>query len=359
MKLHLFAGLILAALLAVGGCSQKAPEAADVTAQAADIDKTADTAKAVTRETTSGPVHAVVSLRPEKPVLGDQIKLTLTVDAEQGVNFDMPEFGDQLGRFNIAGFRPTETVRGDGRLQKQQEYTLDVPRSGKLRLPSFLVEFSDSRDGSAPSEIHELLTEEITFEVASVLPEGNVTSELHAPIGELPELVFEEEKVVWPWAAGGIAAFLALAAAAFVLATRKKQIPALPPHVVALAALDNLENNGIPTNAQALNLWHFRLSNIVREYVEGQFSLHAPRLTTEEFFELVKSGDKLEGDDRAIICRFLQQSDRIKFSGCIPTKEESSAVLKDARLFVRKTMPSELPADESQAKSQQAKGGAA
>ena len=102
----------------------------------------------LSRDTTLGPVHAVVSLSDSNPVLGTLVTLTLTVDAPSDVVVTMPEFGDQLGKFGIVDFKPSERVREDGRTEYVQRYSLDLPMSGRLRTPSFLVEFTDRREGS-------------------------------------------------------------------------------------------------------------------------------------------------------------------------------------------------------------------
>jgi len=104
----LIAGLSLAQF----GCGT--PEAGDAQANVSEQSAVAPGGQGDSRETVLGPVRAVVNLSHRAPVLGEQITLSLTVDAEPDVVVSMPEFGDQLGRFGIADYRATETVSETG-----------------------------------------------------------------------------------------------------------------------------------------------------------------------------------------------------------------------------------------------------
>ncbi|MBQ9394105.1 MAG: hypothetical protein IJU23_01120 [Proteobacteria bacterium] len=328
--------LLLALCLTFAGCeTQPEVDTAPVETVEQPTDKTP-----VSRENTLGPVHAVVTLSNETPRLGEPIELTLTVDTEQGVLVTMPDFGDQLGKFSIANFRSSDTVRPDGRNEYVQSYTLDLPMSGRLKTPSFLVEFTDSRpDSDQKDSIQELLTDEITFEVQSVFADGEVPQELYPAEGELPELVIPESKKapIWPWFL--LAFAIAVSGGVIYFATRPKKKKILPADVVALKALDDMEKKDIPVEAKAVDAWYVELSSVIRYYIEGRFDLHAPRLTTEEFFELTKSSDMLNNDEKVRIRKLLEYSDRVKFTDFVPSQDDSRDMLKEARKFVLDTRP--------------------
>ena len=203
-------GILLAVALSLASCAQEVendPSVVENVAQKTDT-------SSISREKTLGPVHAVVTLSPEKPVLGDTVTLILDVDADPEVDVEMPEFGDQLGRFNIAEFRPTKELLENGRMHYAQMYRLDLPMSGKLRIPSFLVEFTDNRESAqadVKGKIQELLTEEVTFEVASLLPEGQVLKDLNPVRPALEELVLPGERSSWGWLVALLVALVGLA----------------------------------------------------------------------------------------------------------------------------------------------------
>lgn len=305
----------------------------------------------LSRDTTLGPVHAVVSLSDSNPVLGTLVTLTLTVDALSDVVVTMPEFGDQLGKFGIVDFKPSERVREDGRTEYVQRYSLDLPMSGRLRTPSFLVEFTDRREGSeSGGGIQELMTEEMSFEVRSVFADGEVPGELAPARGALEALVIPETGGrSWGWFVAGFVALVA--GMVCVVAWRRRRAPkaAPPADVVALGALDALEKRGIPSDWAGIDAWYVELSGIVRAYVEGRFDVCAPRLTTEEFFELARRSDVLGDEEKHLIHKLLERADRVKFTHFVPEPEETSQMLADARRFVEETRGSVVEKGESDA----------
>ena len=338
MKRNRLIGICLALSLLVTACQQEVepvPPVSENTAQAQDETP-------LSRETTIGPVHARVTMSPQKPVLGDLVTLTLDVDADAAVEVEMPEFGDQLGRFNIAEFRPSKQLLDNGRMRYTQTYRLDLPMSGKLRIPSFLVEFTDNRasaQADVKGRVQELLTEEVTFEVESLLPQGEVMTELNPVQPALEELVLVQAGRSYAWLAA-LLAFLAGVAALVVWRVRRKAVEVvLPPDVVAFMGLDALEKSGIPTDADALDDWYVRLSGILRKYVEGRFALHAPRMTTEEFLRLAQASDQLAREEIESIREILEKSDRVKFTEFLPAQGETIALLGETRRFVERTRP--------------------
>lgn len=296
----------------------------------------------LSRETTLGPVHAVVSMTPEKPTLGDQVTLTIDVDADPAIEVEMPEFGDQLGRFNIAEFRPSKQLLDNGKMRYVQVYRLDLPMSGKLRIPSFLVEFTDNRESAQPDvrgKVQELLTEEVSFDVASLLPEGEVMKDLNPTRPHLEELVLPQDSPSYAWIMALLAIVVAAGTAAFWISRRKKPEIILPPHVVAIRDLEILEKKGIPSEPDDVDNWYVELSGILRKYVEGRFELHAPCLTTQEFLECAGASNVLKNDEKNRIREILEKSDRVKFTDFIPPQSDSIAILGETRRFIESTRP--------------------
>ncbi len=340
--------ILLAVALSMASCTQEVdnnPSAGENAVQTSDV-------SSISREKTVGPVHARITMSPEKPVLGDTVTLTLDVDADPAIEVEMPEFGDQLGRFNISEFRPSKELLDNGRMHYAQTYRLDLPMSGKLRIPSFLVEFTDNREeaqADVKGKVQELLTEEVTFEVESLIPDGEVMKDLNPVRPALEELVLPGERSPFAWIAAILAAIATIAFGIVAWIRRKTVEIVLPPHVVAIRDLDDLEKQGIPSDADAIDDWYVRLSGILRKYVEGRFALQAPRLTTEEFLQLARSSDKLGKDDVEIIRDILDKSDRVKFTEFIPAQSESISVLGETRRFIEKTRPVETEEAQKQA----------
>ena len=113
--------------------------------------------------------------------------------------------------------------------------------------------------------------------------------------------------------------------------------------------LEALEKRGIPSDWAGIDAWYVELSGIVRAYVEGRFDVCAPRLTTEEFFELARRSDVLGDEEKHLIHKLLERADRVKFTHFVPEPEETSQMLADARRFVEETRCSVVEKGESDA----------
>ena len=305
-----------AALIAVAGTCEERPEADDPL-------------RAVTRE---GPVNATVTLAPAKPRLGDPMTLTLVVETEPGVSVEMPSFGDALGRFTIVDFAPRAETADDGGTRLSQRYTLQATVSGRHRVPRLRLEFVDDRPSRGDGEPRELLTDEIGFEVASVLPDGAAAGELRPVRGPLPELEGTWLERRWPWLAGG-AAVLAGAAGILAWLRRAAARVRLTAFDRARARLARLRGQGLP-GPERVDPWYVELSDIVRRYVEERFSLRAPELTTEEFLLEAGRSAELSPTHRDLLSDFLERCDRVKFARYSPGESESREALEVASRFL-------------------------
>jgi hypothetical protein len=134
----------------------------------------------------------------------------------------------------------------------------------------------------------------------------------------------------WLWALLAVAAI----GIALWLWRRRKPTAATatiaPPTAseIALAALQRLRQENPPV--EEFYTW---LSDIVRQYIEGQFGLHAPERTTEEF--LVEAS--LRAEHMALLGAFLQESDLVKFARHRPGADDMARAYGAAEKFVRDT----------------------
>ena len=353
-------GVLIGALgAALAGCAGESDRPAESAAETP--------AEGISHTSEVGPVRATVTLSPKQPVLGDPLTLALEVEAEAGVEIEMPAFGEALGRFEIVQFVPREQRDAGGKLVASQTYTLQAPMSGRQRVPPLQVEFVDRRSAgqggaggaspaaggvggasaAAPEEVQELLTEEIPIEIGSVLPEGAVAAELRPERVALPL-----RSRVQLYAGIGLGALVLLGAGGF-LAVRAWQRAArrqvrISAYDRAMTRLRELEQRGLPSPGQgqsasapapalAIDVWYVELSAIVRRYLEDRYGLRAPELTTEEFLREAQRSGQLSSTHRDLLSDFLVRCDRVKFARYEPDEEESRQALASARTFLEET----------------------
>lgn len=310
-----------------------------------DADKPSDTSQeeGQTISSRSGPVTATVSFFPKTAKLGDPLTLILTVRAKEGVEVQMPAFGEALGRFAILDYAPTTRTLKDGGTEHVQRYSLDSPMSGVRTIPPLRVEFIDRRQDDQ-EEVYELLTEKVSVTIESVLPEGDITEELRPPRDKLPERFVDRKEFIW----GILLAVILLGGLVIYLVYRRRLGRAERARVsafdVAWGGLSHLESDGMPEADQA-DRWYVELSGIVRTYIEDRFGLKAPELTTEEFIRVAWRSEVLTREHRPLLHSFLEKCDQVKFAGYRPGKQESAEAIGSARRFLEETKVFEIQAN--------------
>ena len=107
-----------------------------------------------------------------------------------------------------------------------------------------------------------------------------------------------------------------------------------PPsaYEVALRALQRLREENPPVEQ-----FYTRLSDIVRHYLEGRFSLRAPERTTEEFLYEVSQNGTLSQMHKELLGAFLQESDLVKFARHQPDSADQQRAFAAAERFVEET----------------------
>ena len=315
-------------LAALGACSEPAATVAP--------DRFADAKTVVVEE---GPVTARVALAPIDPEVGDRLHLLIEVTAAPGVDVAMPAFADALGRYAIVDFRPVQRTDADGSFQSQR-YTLDAPFSGRQRIPRLRMTFTDRRD-DVPKE-YEILTDEIPFEVRSVLPSSDFAAVLDPLRGELDLPM----PLRWLWFALGAILVVGVGYVGYRRWSAQRAIEFVElAHERALRRLDVLERTGLP-DAPSVDRWYVELSDIVRRYIEERFDLRAPELTTEEFLTVAENSVDL-GERQTLLKAFLERCDAVKFARYSPEQAESRDAIASARRFLEETAVAETPAGES------------
>lgn len=177
------------------------------------------------------------------------------------------------------------------------------------------------RDGEIPETPVRILCEggpDGKIEITGKIPGFTVHPAAFDPQKDL-EIASEvvpakEEPFHWIWYL--ITGLILLAIAAWLI-FRWKQSQKTPPEpfwVTALNKITNLQNlhtaNGITPEAAVICL-----TDIVRNFLEKQFSLRAERQTTSEFlFTLQNDNSPLDVEQRRFLREFLSAADMIKFA---------------------------------------------
>ena len=108
----------------------------------------------------------------------------------------------------------------------------------------------------------------------------------------------------------------------------------IDPYDEALQAIEELQAK--KTNIQP-KPFVFRLSEILRIYIQKRFKMPAMELTGEEFIIEILSNPFSSGNYEALLREFVSQGDRVKYSKETTENSQISLLLDSALYFVKDT----------------------
>ena len=108
----------------------------------------------------------------------------------------------------------------------------------------------------------------------------------------------------------------------------KPVAPPPTPLEIALAALQRLREADLPVAE-----FYTQLADIVRQFIEGRFGLHAPERTTEEFLAEANLTER----HLALLRTFLVEADLVKFARHRPGQADRQRAFAAAENFVRES----------------------
>ncbi|MFA6568059.1 MAG: hypothetical protein WCS96_07595 [Victivallales bacterium] len=123
--------------------------------------------------------------------------------------------------------------------------------------------------------------------------------------------------------------------------SRNQSVEAPPPWDIALAEFSRLRVQ-LKENRVTPAVCVFRLSDIIRTYLEKRFSLHAQTQTSTEFLEdLKREKSPLKTDDKDFLKEFMTASDLVKFAKLPADAAVIENAINKAENLVKTTKPAE------------------
>ena len=83
-----------------------------------------------------------------------------------------------------------------------------------------------------------------------------------------------------------------------------------------------------------MKLYYSELTDIVREYLEQRYGIHAMEQTSDEIFASLRKLDVAE-DNKAKLREVLLLADLVKFAKQQPVSADNEAAMENAILFVK------------------------
>lgn len=306
---------------------------------------------AISASAQSVPPKVRAYIEPDSILIGDRFTLTIDVEKDQVQNLFFPAFamgeaeGEKLqfGIIECIEDHPTDTLEHKGRkLLLRKRYTLTAFDEGVYNLgrPSVLYadkNIVDTLYGSVDS-LHIVVS---TFKIdsTSMLNDIKPVKKMPFRFGEISGYLSIALVVI------ALIAF-AIYLLARHLAKRGKSIadlfkpePPLPPHIVAIAALEQLQSQKLWQNNKHKE-YYSALTDILRTYIDGRFGVGAMEMTTDEIIDAIKDlglSQKLSMD----VLNLLRDADLVKFAKAMPEAAENESAFSKVYYFVEETKPIE------------------
>ncbi len=121
----------------------------------------------------------------------------------------------------------------------------------------------------------------------------------------------------------------------------EKKIIVQPPHVIAIASLNRLEEKQLWQKGKVKE-YHSEITEIIRKYFEDRFNLPALELTTSEAIDALRKRKEAE-IILDITNSFLNNADLVKFAKFQPLVEVNEEMMAQAREIVNKTAKAAAP----------------
>lgn len=284
------------------------------------------------------------AVEPDSIAIGDRFVLKVDVEKDLMQVVDFPKFENNLigNKIEILGWQ-VDTTRRQGRdVVLTIRYLMTVFDEGTYTLGRFPVLYADKNITDTLWSEDSLTLEVGTFEIDSTSVPKDIKAPLDAPLkaGEVSGYILY-----------GLLAAALLAALVYYWVKRRRQMPlfgkpkpAEPPHVIAIKALEELKNQKVWQNNRH-KLYYSRLTDILREYIDGRWEIRAREMTSDEIMERM-NGVELPDNRREELRRLLSQADLVKFAKYIPEAEENENAYLEAYYFVEETKPA--PPDPEQ-----------
>lgn len=288
--------------------------------------------------------QAKASLDSTTVLIGRQSTLTIELTKPNTAPVYWPSFADTLGGVDVVSASAIDTVAGQGGSVTLRQYLkVTAFDSGFFVIPPVNF-YASSNDTSVLASTNPLL-----FTVQTIPID---TTKEFIDIKGVREVPFSWRDYIY-YIIGAIVLIhlILLGVYLYYRFKKKKSLPSLfkkapevPPHVIALNALKELDAGKHWQNGQ-YKFYHASISDIIRTYIEKRWNVPAMEQTTDEILssQLITF---IDDDVKQKLSSLLRIADLAKFAKLQPLANENEQSMRDATDFINLTTPQEVPTEK-------------
>ncbi len=268
-------------------------------------------------------------------LIGDQIKLNISVELEENESYNWPKFTDTVfNKVEILKRGKIIEIKTETTKIFSQQLTITSFDSGSYYIPPFVFNENKKTNGLLLNVNTILITDSSGMADISLPVKG---TEEDFTEEELAEMRQEKWNVFFMI----IAALLSCALVYYLIKKYKKEGVILKPkkiiaaHITALNKLQNLNKQKLWQKGE-LKEYYSEISTIIREYIELRFGFNALELPTSDIL-LKLNQIKIEKETIQNIETILKRSDNIKYAKGFSIEEENKQTMVLSVDFIKKT----------------------
>lgn len=261
-------------------------------------------------------------------------QLSLTINKDYYVEW--MQFGDTLSKtIDVISVEDVKTtpINNSDNVIMTQKLKLTSFDTGYVYVPEIAVTYSKNLQDSIR---HTLRTDEKELYVITVAVD---TTQAFRPIKDVIKQGYTAKEIL-PWvviviALGGLVyliIYLNKHKKPKVVVVEEKKKPTIPAIITARAKLNEMKDNELWNSAKTKD-YYTDLTDIAREYLEGQFEIDAVEMTTDEIMQAVNELN-LNNLTKSKLQETLTTADFVKFAKANPTAEQNKQSFSDINSFV-------------------------
>lgn len=343
---------------------------------------------------------ATIEARGEKPIVsgrfskdsievGDLVEYIIDIEADRATVIGVPDFDtatpDERKReaqakgkmstyetydediFELIEDYPIDTLEVDGRsLRLRKRYLLATMETGKIPMRPTLLYFDKNRETPDTLYAEEMLFlnvksyEELdttlflrpdpmsqqgfgvdTDKAMTLLKDEGINTQKNLPFifGEIRDYVIYSAIAIIVLA---LMLYLLLPVLKRYIAQRGEVVkpkPKMPPHIVAIKALEELKNRKLCENGKHKS-YYTSLVSILKVYIDGRWDISVLDKTSAETMVALRDVE-LPRECRSNLIAILETADFVKFAKVVPEAETNDELFIKAYYFVENTKAEE------------------
>ncbi len=297
----------------------------------------------------SEPPVVTSAIEPDTIRIGDLFTYTIEVKRDLAQAAYFPQFNPSSGEQGVADIEvveelPVDTLSREGRrLHLRKRYRLQAFEEGTVVIGRAAVLYADKNIVDTLYGNDSLLLYIAPIEIDSLVAVEGLRP--IKPQHDMP-LRFGEFAGYLGYALLGLLLLAGLLYLLLRLLARMgkpvddlfRPTPPLPPHVVAIRALESLHHRKLWQNGN-FKLYYSELTDILRTYLAGRYGVGAMEMTSDEILATLRTipTDELPQKASMDLTSILREADLVKFAKYEPAAEQNEEAYTKAYYFVEET----------------------